>query len=98
MGTVVTVVLIVEGIEVDLDVMIINIDGPLGDHHIEVAGTILQGALPMVGVEDLGGKGLGHPLTLHTAAQIGDMLGDLGDVFVIEVFEGKQECVAIMVP
>lgn len=68
-----------EGIEVDMVVMIIHIAGLQGTHHIEVAGIIHhQGTLPMV-VEGIGGRGLGH-LMLHMAAQIGGMLGGLGDI------------------
>lgn len=92
-----------EGIGVDLAVMIIHIEvtveGLQGAHHIEVAGIIHQGTLPMV-VEDLGGRGPDHFLILHMVAQTGGMLVDLGDVFRSLRFEdGKQElCVTVMVP
>jgi hypothetical protein len=70
-------VVTVEGIGVDLVVMIILIIGLQGAHHIEVAGIIHQGTLPTV--EGIGGKGLGH-LMLHMVAQIGGMLVGLGDI------------------
>lgn len=69
----------VEGIGVDMVVMIIHIAGLQGPpHHIEVAGIIHQGTLPMV-AEGIGGIGLGH-LMLHMESQIGGMLGGLGDI------------------
>ena len=82
----------VEGTEVDLDVMIIHIEGLQGAHHIEVAGIIRQGARPMA--EDLGGKGPGHSLILHMVAQTGGMLVDLGDAFGYRSLkrESKNPC------
>lgn len=78
---------IVEGIEVALVVMIIHTAGLQGDLHIEVAGIIRQGTRHMEG--DLGGKGLGLFLILHMVAQTGGMLVDPGDIsfVIVSIFE-----------
>lgn len=75
----VTTEVIGEGIVVVLVVLIIQIVGLQGVHHIAVATIIHHSAHPML--EGLGGRDLG-PFLVLLIAQTGGMLLDLGEMWL----------------